>query len=336
MAWLDDRIQTHPKIVALSDRAYRAWINCLCYCSMHGTGGHLDAAISVHRIPKTIVRELVRARVWDEEDDGFWVHDWQEHNEKRDEAREEKRAQARERQRRHREKVRLTSQKTNPVTRDSHANVTRDTERDESVTVLAGARPPRARDHDHDQGSRQEQQQNNPNNPALHAAQTNSSKTGKPAAAEPPDQPLSDIDIEQAVRTLPGHDPGSLSQILPLAEHLPAPLFHDALHRTRARIAGGTVTNACGLFVQLLKVAGTEHHQRQAAETQATLETWTAEHDVAHAARSYARGKHPWHVAEELLTHRIERIANNGDQPRLLELAQAAYNNELDAEAFAQ
>lgn len=133
MAWLDDRIQTHPKIVGVSDRAFRAWINGLCYCSMHGTGGQLDAAIRVHRIPKTIVRELVRAGVWDEEDDGtIWVHDWQEHNDKRDATREEKREQARERQRRHREKVRKARDALN-VTRDCHANVTRD-KRDKSVT----------------------------------------------------------------------------------------------------------------------------------------------------------------------------------------------------------
>lgn len=154
MAWLDDRIQTHPKIVALSDRAHRAWINGLCYCSMHGTGGQLGAAIAVHRIPKAIVRELVRAGVWDEEDDGtIWVHDWQAHNESRDNAIDERRAADRERQRAHRERVRTRSRHvtdrdaSRDLSRDSHVTPSRDENRDSP----RGRAPTRARDHDHDQ-----------------------------------------------------------------------------------------------------------------------------------------------------------------------------------------
>lgn len=69
----------------LTDRAFRAWINALCYSSMYGTRGNVDAAVKVHRIPKAIVRELVRAGLWEEHEDGFWVHDWGAYNDKRDE-----------------------------------------------------------------------------------------------------------------------------------------------------------------------------------------------------------------------------------------------------------
>lgn len=155
MAWLDDRVRDHPKFVGLDPRAFQLWVHALCYCSQHGTGGSLDAAIAALRIPKTIVRELVKRQIWDEEDGGFWVHDWQEHNEKRDAARDEKREQARARQRKHREKVKASRvtprDESVTVTRDNERDVTRDVTRDKSVTVLAGARPPRARDHDHDQ-----------------------------------------------------------------------------------------------------------------------------------------------------------------------------------------
>lgn len=158
-----------------------------------------------------------------------------------------------------------------------------------------------------------------------------SRETGEPAAAEPLDQPPSDLQVEQAVRSLPGHDPGSLQQVLPLTTDLPASLFHDTLNRTRDRIAGGQVRNAVGLFVDLLRSANTEHRQRTADAAKAAIEAWTPEHDVEEQARSYARGRHPWPVAEELLTHRIRRLAAD-DPDALLEHARAAYHDQLNDE----
>ena len=155
MAWLDDRIRDHPKFLELSDRAFRTHILALCYCSQHATGGHLEPYLKATRVRKPVVNELVSARLWDLEDDGLWIHDWQEHNEKRDATADERRAQARERQRRHRERVRARGEN---VTRDSHENVTRDerdksrvTERDVSTRAHTRARRARARSSHHDQ-----------------------------------------------------------------------------------------------------------------------------------------------------------------------------------------
>lgn len=408
MAWLDDRIQTHPKIVGLSDRAHRAWINTLCYSSMYGTRGNVDVAISVHRVPKAIVRELVRAGLWEEHEDGVWVHDWGAYNEKRDEQvakrrafdtrrqqlmrNPELRAAVRERDGDH---CRYCGREVNWLDRKSIAGATYDhidphgpntlenlvvccrsctsikrgrtleeaglrllpiklesnsgsksrsksQSRSESNADLdpsraraqarahthAGARP---NDHDHDQGSRQEQQQVLPKALALHDAPTpKNGETGNPAAAaKPSNQPPTDTEVEQAIRSLPGHDHDSLDQILPLTTELPTTLFHDALERTRTRVATGNIRNAVGLFVDLLRTANTEHRQRIAADQRTANEARTPADDVAEQARSYARGKHPWPVAEELLTHRIQRIADNADQAALLELAHAAYDDEL-------
>lgn len=146
MAWLDDRIRDHPKFLELSDGAFRTHILALCYCSQHATGGHLEAYLKVARARKRVVNELVSAGLWDREEDGLWIHDWQEHNEKRDASADERRRQARERQRRHRENVRNRGEN---VTRDSHAT-SRVTERDShGVTerdepTRAGARVTRA------------------------------------------------------------------------------------------------------------------------------------------------------------------------------------------------
>lgn len=157
MAWLDDRVMTHPKIRRVGPVAFQWWAFALCYCSAHSTGGLLDDAISVLGVPRNVVRKLVANGLWDEEQDGIWVHDWQEYNEKRDASSEQRREQARERQRRHRAKIR------DFVTRDSHEterDKQRDKQRDKSrvtnsvtasrgrARTRAGARP---NDQDQDQ-----------------------------------------------------------------------------------------------------------------------------------------------------------------------------------------
>ena len=158
MAWLDDRIRDHPKIIRATPQAFRFWALALCYCSAHGTEGRLAEAVRALSIPKRYVGELVRLRLWDSEADGLWVHDWQEHNQKRDDAVEERRKQARERQRRHRDRVR---QQTHPqrdggvtVTRDVPRDVTRDVTRDTERDGPRGRAPTPPRDHDHDQEPR--------------------------------------------------------------------------------------------------------------------------------------------------------------------------------------
>lgn len=154
MAWLDDRLRDHPKIVRTSATAFRQWALALCYCSAHGTEGRLDEAVIALRIGPKIVEELVEIGLWDREEDGLWVHDWQEHNEARDQKIELRREQARERQKRHRDKVRngrVTRDSNANVTRDNQRYVTRDTDRDSNARSLAGARPRHARDHDQEE-----------------------------------------------------------------------------------------------------------------------------------------------------------------------------------------
>lgn len=163
MAWLDDRIMTHPKVRKLTPATFQWWTFALCYCSSHGTGGHLDDAIAVLRIPKKSVEDLVTAGLWDREDDGVWVHDWQEYNERRDDALEQRRENDRKRAKAHRDRVRASrpSRDANSPSRDTPPHPSRDESRDDHVTdfrgrapapprARTGARPPRSGDHDHD------------------------------------------------------------------------------------------------------------------------------------------------------------------------------------------
>lgn len=99
MAWIDDRIWCHPKIVGLSDKAKVAYMFGLAYCSGMSTSGRLDRATQrlMGATDKTRA-ELVAAGLWDLNGDGVTVHihDWDEHNGRRD----ERRAKDRERKRR--------------------------------------------------------------------------------------------------------------------------------------------------------------------------------------------------------------------------------------------
>lgn len=86
MAWIDDRIWCHPKIVSLSPQAFRAYVNGIAYSSGMGTRGHLDE--SQQRLVgarKPIRNELISAQLWNENGDaGVYINSWEEHNGKRD------------------------------------------------------------------------------------------------------------------------------------------------------------------------------------------------------------------------------------------------------------
>ena len=102
MAWIDDRIWCHPKIIGLSANAKAAYVFGLAYSSGMSTGGMLKPAMQKAVGANARTRaELVAAGLWDENGDGqsVHIHDWDDHNGRRD----EKRAKDRERKRRWRE-----------------------------------------------------------------------------------------------------------------------------------------------------------------------------------------------------------------------------------------
>lgn len=104
MAWLDDRAWAHPKLAMLSDSAFRVWLSGICYSSGFGLRGRLESQHqSVIRATPRIRAELVKAFLWEEVDEGaVLIHDWDDHNDKRD----AKRAADRERKRKQRDKER--------------------------------------------------------------------------------------------------------------------------------------------------------------------------------------------------------------------------------------
>jgi hypothetical protein len=129
MAWikLDDGFPENPKVMGLSDRAFRLHVTALCHCGKHLT----DGAITAKRVGKlaqlielrrwsTVVTELVTARLWKETDNGWQIKDYTEYNLSKAEV-DAVREKARERQR----QFRLKRQpKSNDVTNGERNDVT--------------------------------------------------------------------------------------------------------------------------------------------------------------------------------------------------------------------
>lgn len=78
MPWikLNDNAPRHPKIAALTDRAFRVWIHGLCYSAEFLTDGHLPDAY-VYQIPEKIFDELIEKGLWKFSlTDGVTIHDY--------------------------------------------------------------------------------------------------------------------------------------------------------------------------------------------------------------------------------------------------------------------
>jgi hypothetical protein len=150
----------------------------------------------------------------------------------------------------------------------------------------------------------------------------------EPAAAEDPDlEAPREHDIRHAVEQLRDHDAGSLTQLEPIARQLPAILFRDVVDRTQTRIHTSRVANHTGLFRRLLEVAATEHQRR----SEPLREVRDLRSHVEFQARSYARGKHPWDVAADLLERELARLGlDETDRVELLDHAADVYRHETD------
>lgn len=88
MGWfrLDDRAIDHPKLLALSDGAFRLWVEGGAFCTRHLTDGLiLRAALNGFRyVTRKRVDELVRVVLWEPVEEGFRLHDFLDWNDSRD------------------------------------------------------------------------------------------------------------------------------------------------------------------------------------------------------------------------------------------------------------
>ena len=82
MTWvrIDDSMPENPVMAGLSDAAFRAWVESLCYCSRNLTDGYVPGRIAAQRWSPKAVDELVTAGRWEALEHGFGVHDYLEFN----------------------------------------------------------------------------------------------------------------------------------------------------------------------------------------------------------------------------------------------------------------
>jgi hypothetical protein len=90
---LDDAFADHPKVVSLSDAAFRLHIRGMCYSARYLTDG---AVLSTVIRPSKVTKELTKAGLWSETSTGWTIHDFLEYNPSRAHILEERR-KARER-----------------------------------------------------------------------------------------------------------------------------------------------------------------------------------------------------------------------------------------------
>lgn len=97
---LDDAFTDNPKIMALSDGAFRLYVIGLCYSARFLTDGRVPSRLGELR-PRP-ANELVGAGLWAREHGVFIIHDWADYNLPADAVRQRRKAST-ERQRRWRD-----------------------------------------------------------------------------------------------------------------------------------------------------------------------------------------------------------------------------------------
>lgn len=81
---IDNGAMSHPKILGLSDKAFRLWVWGLCYSQMHLTDGYIPLAALPPRlkaaVPMLMAPYPILWEVSERQDGGFQVHDYGDWN----------------------------------------------------------------------------------------------------------------------------------------------------------------------------------------------------------------------------------------------------------------
>lgn len=85
MAWLDERIWCHPKFVDLTGDQFAAYVKGIAYSAGFTTAGHLTPGqLRTIGASAKDTQALIAAGLWEPNGNGVFIHDWAEHNGKRD------------------------------------------------------------------------------------------------------------------------------------------------------------------------------------------------------------------------------------------------------------
>ena len=68
---------SHPKIIGLTDKAFRAHMSALEWTAAYEQDGALSPQLTA-ALPPAVRAELVKRGVWEADGDGYRIHDWQQ------------------------------------------------------------------------------------------------------------------------------------------------------------------------------------------------------------------------------------------------------------------
>jgi hypothetical protein len=97
MPWfrVDDQLYGHPKWISLKPPAKALWISAGSWCAAHLSDGLVPAeALSFLGASRSAAAQLVEARLWHEEGDGYRFHEWDQWQPTREEVMAERRRNA--------------------------------------------------------------------------------------------------------------------------------------------------------------------------------------------------------------------------------------------------
>lgn len=86
MTWvrIDDLFPDHPKVIGLSDAAFRLFISGLCYANRYLTDGVVPLSISNRYGNSSSADELVEAGLWEADDSGYVIRSYDEYQPTKD------------------------------------------------------------------------------------------------------------------------------------------------------------------------------------------------------------------------------------------------------------
>lgn len=77
---LHDGYDEHPKVLPLTDAAFRAHIEAMCWASRNTSDGVILKSVARKKWRPKVLAELVAARLMEDRDDTYEVHDYLDFN----------------------------------------------------------------------------------------------------------------------------------------------------------------------------------------------------------------------------------------------------------------
>jgi len=129
MGWvrIDDNFADHPKVIGLSDTAFRLYIEALCYSNRQLTDGFIPMSVYLKASKNDDADYLIEAGLWEEVPKGYLIRSYTEYQPTREKV-HSKRDQSRERLKKFREKEKGNAIETPPPTQPNPTQPNKDIE----------------------------------------------------------------------------------------------------------------------------------------------------------------------------------------------------------------